>query len=70
MAIVIFRSQLGQFKVQDSSGNFVWMGGTMLYVMLALVALTMAIIHFLPKFTKAVPSSLVAIIAITLISIV
>lgn len=69
LAIVIFRSQLGQFKVQDSSGNFVWMGGTMLYVMLALVALTMAIIHFLPKFTKAVPSSLVAIIAITLISI-
>ena len=30
----------------------------------------MAIIHFLPKFTKAVPATLVAIIAVTGLSIV
>jgi SulP family sulfate permease len=35
--------------------------------MLGLIALTMAIIHFLPKFTKAVPSGLVAIVIVTLI---
>ncbi len=69
LAIVIFKSQLGQFKVEDASGNLVWMNGMTLYIMIALVALTMFIIHFLPKLTKAVPSSLVAIIAITLISI-
>ena len=32
---------------------------------LALVAATMAIIHFLPKLTKAVPSSLAAILVVT-----
>lgn len=69
LAIVIFRAQLGQFKVLNSAGEFVWMQGTSLYIMLALVALTMAIIYFLPKFTKAVPSSLVAIITVTVIAI-
>lgn len=34
-------------------------------LMLGLVAVTMAIIHFLPKLTTAVPSSLVAIIVVT-----
>ncbi len=35
--------------------------------MLGLVALTMAIIHFLPKLTTAVPASLVAIVSVTLL---
>ncbi|ELR64985.1 Sulfate permease [Photobacterium marinum] len=65
LAIVIFLAQLGQFKVPDASGALQWMQGTQLYIMLGLVALTMAIIHFLPKLTKAVPSSLVAIITVT-----
>ena len=34
--------------------------------MAGLVALTMVIIHFLPKLTTAVPASLVAIIVVTL----
>lgn len=67
LAIVIFLAQLGQFKVPDSIGNMVWMQGTDLYVMLGLVLLTMAIIHFLPKLTKAVPSSLAAIVVVTLL---
>lgn len=65
LAIVIFLAQLGQFKVPDASGALVWMQGPELYIMLGLVALTMSIIHFLPKLTTAVPSSLVAIITVT-----
>lgn len=67
LAIVIFLAQLGQFKVFNAEGLHVWMQGEMLYIMLGLVALTMAIIHFLPKITTAVPSSLAAIIVVTAI---
>ncbi|BDU51568.1 SulP family inorganic anion transporter [Haliovirga abyssi] len=68
LAIVIFRAQLGQFKV-DVNGKSMWMTGSTLYIMLGLVILTMLIIYFLPKLTKAVPSSLAAIITVTLISL-
>jgi len=68
LAIVIFKAQLGQFKTVDSYGNSVWMSGNELYIMLGLVIITMVIIKFLPKLTKAVPSTLVAIIVTTLIS--
>ncbi len=60
LAIIIFMSQLAQFK--DASGN--WLEGSALYLLLGLVALTMFIIHFLPKLTKVVPSSLAAILII------
>jgi SulP family sulfate permease len=60
LAIIIFMSQLAQFK--DASGN--WLEGTALYLLLGLVALTMLIIHFLPKLTKVVPSSLAAILIV------
>ncbi|GAB6262034.1 SulP family inorganic anion transporter [Photobacterium sp. R1] len=65
LAIVIFLAQLGQFKVPDASGMLEWMQGTQLYIMGGLVLLTMMIIHFLPKLTTAVPSSLVAILVVT-----
>ncbi|MFN3405897.1 MAG: SulP family inorganic anion transporter [Cytophagaceae bacterium] len=65
LAIVIFLSQLDQFKSIDSSGVASWLTGGSLYIMLALVVATMAIIYFLPKLTKAVPASLVAIIVIS-----
>ena len=65
LAIVIFLAQLGQFKVVNELGALTWMEGNMLYLMLGLTALTMAIIFFLPKLTKAVPASLVAIITVT-----
>jgi SulP family sulfate permease len=67
LAIVIFLAQLGQFKVVNSAGELEWMQGNGLYTMLGLIALTMAIIHFLPKLTKAVPSSLVAIVVVSLL---
>ncbi len=69
LAIVIFMSQLEQFKVIDSNGVSGWMGGNSLLIMLGFVILTMAIIHFLPKLTKAVPSSLVAILTVSVVVI-
>lgn len=60
LAIIIFMSQLAQFKGAD--GN--WLTGQELYVMLGLVATTMLIIWGLPKLSKAIPSSLVAILSI------
>jgi SulP family sulfate permease len=67
LAIVIFMAQLGQFKTLGADGQMEWMSGTPMYTMLGLVGLTMAIIHFLPKLTRAVPSSLVAIVVVTLL---
>lgn len=60
LAIIIFMSQLDQFK--DMSGN--WLTGSALYVLLGLVLLTMLIIWGLPKLTKVVPASLTAIIVV------
>lgn len=60
LAIIIFMSQLDQFK--DASGN--WLTGNALYIIIGLVLLTMVIIWGLPKLTKAVPASLVAILVV------
>ena len=60
LAIIIFMSQLTQFK--DVSGN--WLTGSPLYILLGLVFLTMAIIFGLPKLTKAIPASLTAILVV------
>ncbi|WP_428088281.1 SulP family inorganic anion transporter [Candidatus Thioglobus sp.] len=57
LAMVIFISQIKQFKIGDD-----WISGSPLMIMLVIIAVTMAIIHFLPRFTKAIPSTLVAII--------
>lgn len=67
LAIVIFLAQLSQFKTADENGVLQWLQGPQMLVMLGLVFSTMAIIYFLPKLTKAVPASLVAIISITLL---
>ncbi|SDO33058.1 SulP family inorganic anion transporter [Alkalicoccus daliensis] len=56
LAILIFTSQLQHFV------NETW-------VMYALVALTLVIIYILPRFTKAVPSTLVAIVVVTALAI-
>ncbi|MDX1452717.1 MAG: SulP family inorganic anion transporter [Oleiphilaceae bacterium] len=78
LAIVIFLAQLGQFGTNAEQGwlhgtwlegsiiDIAWMEGSALYTMLALVAITMAIIHYLPKLTRAIPSSLAAIIIVSL----
>ena len=66
LAIVIFLAQLDLFKVTDLAGVTVWMQGEMLYTMIALIVVTMAIVHFLPRLTTVVPSGLVAIVVVTL----
>ena len=68
LAIVIFLSQLALFK-STSNGITTWLSGEALYIMLALVALTMAIMYFLPKLTKKIPSALTAIIIVACITI-
>lgn len=60
LAIVIFMSQLGMFKV---GGN--WLAGSEMYTMLGLVGLTMLIMYGLPKITNKVPSGLAAIVTVT-----
>ena len=70
LAIVIFLAQLGQFKEPNAAGELEWMVGTPLYTMAGLIILTMAIIHFFPKLTKAVPSTLVAIVAVSFLVLV
>ena len=67
LAIVIFLAQLGQFKEFNSVGELVWLGNSAMSIMFGLVILTMAIIHFLPKLTTAVPSTLVGIVVVTLL---
>ena len=67
LAIVIFLAQLGQFKVANSAGELEWLQGSPMMIMAGLILLTMAIIHFLPKLTSAVPSSLVAIVVVTIL---
>lgn len=69
LAIVIFSSQLNEFKMTDSSGGLHWMTGAPLFVMFGLVSLTMLIIWGLPKLTKAIPASLTAIIIVSAIVI-
>ena len=66
LAIVIFLSQFSQFYTD--SGQL--LSGMNMVFMIALVVIAMIIIYILPKFTKAVPSSLVAIVVVTLLSLV
>ena len=61
LAIIIFMSQLTQFK--DNNGD--WLTGSSLIIFLGLVVLTMLIIWGLPKLTKVIPSSLMAILTIS-----
>ena len=60
LAIIIFMSQLAQFT--DPSGA--WLTGSEMFIFLGFVLLTMVIIWGLPKITKAVPASLMAILSV------
>lgn len=68
LAIVIFLAQMTQFQVPgtvEAAGHGFtggeWLSGTPLYMMLGLVALTMAIIWGMPKLTNAIPAPLAGI---------
>jgi SulP family sulfate permease len=64
LAIVIFMSQIVQFKEISPSGEEIWMQGEALYWMLGLTAFTVLFVVFVPKITTAIPSSLIAILAL------
>ncbi|MFX0556257.1 SulP family inorganic anion transporter [Maribacter sp. CXY002] len=64
LAIIIFMAQFPNFY-QKGTGSL--LSGNPMYVMLGLTILTMLIIWGLPKLTKAVPSSLVAIVVVSAI---
>lgn len=68
LAIVIFLSQLTLFK-ETVNGETQWLQGSALFIMLGLVILTMLIMWLLPKWTKKIPSALVAIIVVACITI-
>jgi SulP family sulfate permease len=79
LAIVIFLAQLGQFGVAGAPGwldgtfmqgsilDVAWLDGQQLYMLIGLVLITMSIIHLLPMVTTAIPSSLVAILVVSLL---
>jgi len=70
LAIVIFLAQLQQFQVTADDGTMSWMSGQSLVLFLALIAATMAIIHFLPRLTTKIPSSLAAIVVLSVLVVV
>ncbi len=64
LAIIIFMSQLDQFKTPNAAGELEWMTGAPLYTYLGLVITAILIIWLLPKLTKVVPATLVAILVV------
>lgn len=60
LAIVIMISQFGMFK---SGGE--WLSGSRLYTMVGLVALTMGLMLLIPKISKKIPATLIAILMVT-----
>ena len=69
LAIVIFIAQFGHFKVAGPDGGQVWLSGLPLYTMMGLTALTVVIIYLFPRLTKALPATLVAIVAVSLLTL-
>jgi sulfate permease, SulP family len=79
LAIVIGLAQFGQFKTDKEvkfnepsmsfgiEGQWMSFGGQQLWIIVGLIALTMVIIQFLPKLTRAIPAPLVAIVVCTLL---
>ena len=79
LAIVIGLAQFGQFKTNkevvynadtmsfSTTGEWLSFGSSELWIIIGLITLTMAIIHFLPKLTRAVPAPLVAIVLCTVL---
>ena len=63
LAIIIFMSQFEQFKTVVD-GEKVWMTGSPFFITAGLVALTIFLVLILPKITKAIPASLLAIVIV------
>ncbi len=68
LAIVIFLAQMQNFQV-EVNGTSEWMSGQPLMIFGGLIILTMAIIRYLPRLTTVIPSSLAAILTVSLLVI-
>ena len=68
LAIIIFKAQFSQFYIGTGSEAHL-MPFVPLIMMGGLILLTMGLIHYLPRLTKAVPATLVAIISVTGLSL-
>ena len=66
LAMVIFIAQFGHFKTTLPDGTTQWMDNEALGIMAVLIAITMVIIYLLPKLTKAIPSTLAAILVVSI----
>src|SRR5690606_22896459 len=64
LAIVIFMAQIPQFKDQGA-----WLPNNQLLIMLALCALTMAIMYIMPKITTKFPAPLASILIVSAVVI-
>lgn len=67
LAIVILLGQVDLFRIWQDGKPGDFMSGNTMWIMAGLVVLTMAIIYYLPKLTKAIPSSLAAILVVSAI---
>ncbi len=68
LAIVIFLAQFEHFKVTTEAGTQ-WLETNALLTMGGLIAATMLLIYLVPRVTKAVPATLVAILGVSLLVI-
>ena len=65
LALVIFLAQFNHFKETGPDGAVAWMPGPQLVTMGIIVVVTMALIYLVPRLTKAVPSTLVGIVVVS-----
>lgn len=68
LAIVILLAQLRHLQTPGRDGALHWELNTPFWIMLGLVALTIAITFVLPRFSKALPSALVAIGVVSVVA--
>ncbi len=64
LAIVIFLAQLESFKIHEE-----WIGGTQLWTMIGLTALSVGLIYGIPRINKNLPAPLLAIVGIAVVSL-
>lgn len=63
LAVIIFMAQVAQFKITEN-GISSWIQGPTLFIMAGLTLVTIVLVIILPKITKALPASLVAILIV------
>ena len=69
LAIVIFLAQLENFKITGPDGHEAWLPFNDMALMLGLVAVTMAVIYVLPRFTRRFPAALAGILVVSVVVI-